>query len=334
MNIEQNLRHYIQGENFIRGIQPLERYASFDYCFNYFQSFKEQNGIKELASSTHMQESCLQVGFYLASWGMLRASSFLAGKSVKVFETLIREIARADAILWETDADSYSMSAIEAILEFRQTTIRALDYRYGPSDILVTKIMLGVFGNVPAFDTCFRRGFGVNTFGKRALEKIADFYEKNKAIIEKNRVRTLDFATGQPTGRLYTRAKVIDMIFFIEGINQGVSTEITNEEPAIDVIIEGAKNNTMTGKYTPLEHYLRDLSANQQEVTLPFEHIEKILNDKLPRSAYQYQAWWANQRTGSHVEAHAWMDAGWKVEAVNFSEKWVWFVRLSSKATN
>ena len=36
-------------------------------------------------------------------------------------------------------------------------------------------------------------------------------------MIERNRVHTLDFDTGLPTGRRYSRAKVIDMIFFVEG---------------------------------------------------------------------------------------------------------------------
>jgi len=83
----------------------------------------------------------------------------------------------------------------------------------------------------------------------------------------------------------------------------------------------------MSGKYAPLKNYLRDLPASQKEVTLPFEQIERILNDKLPPSAYQYQAWWANQKEGSHVEAFAWMDAGWLVDTVNFAQKWVRFVR-------
>jgi hypothetical protein len=85
------------------------------------------------------------------------------------------------------------------------------------------------------------------------------------------------------------------------------------------------QENIMAGKYTPLEGYLRNMAETQKEVTLSFEQIEIILLDKLPPSAYQYQAWWANTR-GSHVEADAWLDAGWKVDAVNFSEKWVKFI--------
>lgn len=83
----------------------------------------------------------------------------------------------------------------------------------------------------------------------------------------------------------------------------------------------------MSGKYTPLEQYLRGISETQKELTMSFVQVEQIINDKLPPSAYQYQAWWANQKEGSHVEAFAWMDAGWLVDTVNFTEKWVRLVR-------
>lgn len=86
------------------------------------------------------------------------------------------------------------------------------------SDILATKIMLGVFGNVPAFDTNFKKAFKVSVFGLKALRKISTFYNENSAIVEHHRVPTLDFLTGEPTQRTYTRAKVIDTGFFIEGM--------------------------------------------------------------------------------------------------------------------
>lgn len=84
----------------------------------------------------------------------------------------------------------------------------------------------------------------------------------------------------------------------------------------------------MAGKYTPLEIYLNALPESQREVTLSFDHIEKILGDKLPRSAYQHRAWWANEKNGNHVHAWSWLDARWKVETVNFTEKWVRLIRI------
>lgn len=84
----------------------------------------------------------------------------------------------------------------------------------------------------------------------------------------------------------------------------------------------------MPGKYAPLENYLRNIPKSQSAVALGFEQIEKILNDKLPASAYEYWAWWANEKEGNHVNARAWANAGWKVESVDFQKKQVNLVRV------
>ena len=85
----------------------------------------------------------------------------------------------------------------------------------------------------------------------------------------------------------------------------------------------------MPGKYTPLEHHLAALPPGQSEVTLTFAQIERILHAKLPPSAYKHPEWWANTAKGSHVEAQAWLNAGWQVESFNQREKWVRFRRTA-----
>ena len=96
VDVEQDLHDYIDGDTNMQGVGPLERYASFDYCFNHFQSFRERGKVDQLASPEYMQLSCLQLGFYLASWGMLRGSTFLFTKSAKVYEGVVHAIAAAN----------------------------------------------------------------------------------------------------------------------------------------------------------------------------------------------------------------------------------------------
>lgn len=84
----------------------------------------------------------------------------------------------------------------------------------------------------------------------------------------------------------------------------------------------------MPGKYTPLENYLRDLPANQKEVALSFEQIERILRFKLPASAYEDERWWRREKEGNHVNARAWANAGWKIENVDFDRKLARLVRI------
>ena len=216
MTLEENITKYLDGAPGSDGRAPDARYASFDYCFNYFQSFREARNIGALVEPENIQLSCLHLGFYLASWGMLRGSAELLQKSARHLIPVIELIAGADTALWEIDAHCYTEPNIRQLLDtgriFRQA-------QPGMSDILVTKIMLGVFGNVPAFDTNFKKGFHVATFGPKALRKISAFYEEPGTVIDRHRTLTLDFVSGEPTSRKYTRAKVIDMAFFIEGMS-------------------------------------------------------------------------------------------------------------------
>jgi hypothetical protein len=86
----------------------------------------------------------------------------------------------------------------------------------------------------------------------------------------------------------------------------------------------------MAGKYTPLEKFLRGLPESQREVTLGFEQIEGILNDKLPSSAYEDRRWWDHEKEGNHVTARAWSNAGWKIEGLDVNGKWVKLVRVAT----
>ena len=69
--------------------EPRARYTSFDYCFNYFQSHREQGKLLDLLRGDALQLSCLHLCFYLASWGMLRGSSELLQRSVRSFIPLV-----------------------------------------------------------------------------------------------------------------------------------------------------------------------------------------------------------------------------------------------------
>jgi hypothetical protein len=216
MDIKKNIQLYLQDDDKNEGVRPEERYASFDYCYNYFQSFREMGCPESLAASQNMQQSCLQIGFYLASWGMLRGSTFLLQKSAQFYEPLIECIAGMETPIWEIDVDSYTEDTIEILLDCERRIVQSLSEGGRVSATLVTKIMLGVYGNVPAFDDRFVRGFGLR-WSVKALRCIASFYEENRAVIDSFEIATLDFASRQKTHRKYPKAKIIDMIGFIEG---------------------------------------------------------------------------------------------------------------------
>jgi hypothetical protein len=113
LDLETNLRRYLNGTKSGGGRRPETRYTSFDYCFNYFQSFRDSGNVAAIASREYIQQSCLHLGFYLASWGMLRGSAELLQKSVRHFVPVIETIACTNPASWQIDADTYTDSNIE-----------------------------------------------------------------------------------------------------------------------------------------------------------------------------------------------------------------------------
>lgn len=77
-------------------------------------------------------------------------------------------------------------------------------------------------------------------------------------------------------------------------------------------------------KYDPLREHLRASRVNR--VPMSFKQIEKILDTTLPRSAFRYQAWWSNS-LGTHIQAFAWIDAGYKTAELNLAAHTVVFQR-------
>jgi hypothetical protein len=79
-----------------------------------------------------------------------------------------------------------------------------------------------------------------------------------------------------------------------------------------------------SGKYDRLKSYLRAQSTSRLPMT--FSEIEKIVGSRLPRSAKLYRTWWSNDGS-HHVQANAWLGAGYRTEQVDMETTRLVFVR-------
>jgi len=77
-------------------------------------------------------------------------------------------------------------------------------------------------------------------------------------------------------------------------------------------------------KYEPLSQFLDTLERPAHRMS--FSEIERIVGFRLPKSAYEHQAWWSNNETG-HSHARAWLASGWRTEAVDLKRRQVTFER-------
>lgn len=80
-------------------------------------------------------------------------------------------------------------------------------------------------------------------------------------------------------------------------------------------------------KYEPLPQFLAGHGA--PSLRLKFRQIEEVLGFKLPKSAYDHEAWWSNNESG-HSHARSWVRAGWRTAAVDLKTRKVTFERQTS----
>ncbi|WP_396140635.1 hypothetical protein [Flavobacterium sp.] len=206
-------------EKYCSKIDNQSRWASFDYCYNYFYENRGQQLVDDI------EKSCSVLGFYLASWGMFRGKSYLSQNSLAIYKPVIEYISDLDNSVWEIDVDNYNEKSIDEIINI----YKKIKIKIGIKKThltLVTKILLGVFGFIPAFDTNFCNGFreihkekkqcGFTRVNKKSLLLIKDFYDSNNELIIdlQNKLFTTDFITGEKTSIKYTKAKIIDMYGF------------------------------------------------------------------------------------------------------------------------
>jgi hypothetical protein len=70
-------------------------------------------------------------------------------------------------------------------------------------------------------------------------------------------------------------------------------------------------------KYNSLEDWLRSQPGETRQLTLTFTEIEKILGEKLPKSAYKLKTWWTNVPPEGCSPRNTWLRTGWEVESAN-----------------
>ena len=83
--------------------------------------------------------------------------------------------------------------------------------------------------------------------------------------------------------------------------------------------------------YYKLMKYLQEKDQDMLRIT--FREIEDVLGAKLPPSAYEHRAWWANSQSHSHAR-HGWIKAGFETSMVDLGAQEVSFVRAQEAAAS
>lgn len=84
------------------------------------------------------------------------------------------------------------------------------------------------------------------------------------------------------------------------------------------------------GTYAALSAHLKMQPDATSSIQMTFQEIERALGKDLPRSAFDYRAWWTNDP--ERPQSVAWLDEGWRVAAVRMNERRVIFERTNERA--
>ncbi|MCI5453310.1 hypothetical protein MR511_06270 [bacterium] len=260
---------------------PGSRYKSWEWCHEAFK-------LERAKLHPDIDLLSLHLAFYLASWGMYRGSSFLLDRDYKAHQNAVKIILEpVYSDLWDYDpttavsiADANDLifgTAAKDKVEGVYWRIKDSYSHYTnsvgnnadddiPSDTLVTKILLGTFACIPAFDRFLKRGIsqyvkkydkkiGGNTLTQsiESSSKKKSWTDSFKALAELVKKDPSEFKL-KPNGNvnaLYPPMKCVDMYFWEIGYELDMADSLNDSSKKIASRI-GVYNKTASmGLFTP-----------------------------------------------------------------------------------
>jgi hypothetical protein len=209
-------------EKYLIGIMTDEfhRFTSWDNCHQAF------------SASQQTEIHSLELAFYLASWGMYRGSSGLLQKNHLIHRGAVDILFSHESQKLKCNSkNDVVRSNIPDILNLKiklANHYRNIYFTKGeekpksisPTDTLLSKILLGTLGCVPAFDRYFIDGLKEikiqnKVFDDASLDELFDFVEENRTEIKDAQKLILT-----KINKFYPIMKILDMYFWQIGYDK------------------------------------------------------------------------------------------------------------------
>ena len=199
---------------------PHGRYLSWEHCY---KAFLENRDANDEQAIDHL---ALHLAFYLASWGMYRGSSFLLQKDYKVHIPVVKIIQekKYDPLVGICAKDlckEQNLTLLENIGKriyacYAEDTPASDRKINAASDTLITKILLGTLGCVPAYDRFYKESvkkhhISSGNYNKKSVCRVAKFYCDYEDSFEKLRLELSECRIEYPP------MKLMDMCFWQDG---------------------------------------------------------------------------------------------------------------------
>ena len=208
------------------------RYRSWEYCYTQFYEARKN------PERANVDNLSLHLAFYLASWGMYRGSSFLLQYDYTIHTSVVKEILKSEySTLFGLECKELNNEQTSSLLKKLNSEISTI---YNPfrlelketevtqdiSNILVSKVLLGTLGCVPAYDRFFvdavkKNKVTTGNYNIASLQKLIKFYEEHQEKLENVRSEFLikyEF-DGEEKTLDYPQMKLLDIGFWKIGFD-------------------------------------------------------------------------------------------------------------------
>lgn len=211
-------------EKYLDGIpnDEFHRYKSWDNCHQAFNT--------KLQTDQHT----LELAFYLASWGMYRGSGGLLQKNHLVHKGAVDILfLKESQKLKCNDKNEVTKSKIKDILNLKKRLAHHYSNIYytkgiddpkpiSATDTLLSKILLGTLGCVPAYDQYFIKGLkeketNRSKFNEASLNELFAFIDDKYTEIKAAQQIVLE-----KTKNHYPIMKILDMYFWQTGYDKAM----------------------------------------------------------------------------------------------------------------
>ena len=208
------------------------RYRSWEYCYTQFYEARKN------PERANVDNLSLHLAFYLARWGMYRGSSFLLQYDYTIHTSVVKEILKSEySTLFGLECKELNNEQTSSLLKKLNSEISTI---YNPfrlelketevtqdiSNILVSKVLLGTLGCVPAYDRFFvdavkKNKVTTGNYNIASLQKLIKFYEEHQEKLENLRSEFLikyEF-DGEEKTLDYPQMKLLDIGFWKIGFD-------------------------------------------------------------------------------------------------------------------
>ena len=208
------------------------RFGSWEHCYKCFHDARNNTSVDYDYMSLHL-------AFYLASWGMYRGSSFLLQKDYKIHTPVVEELLKSKynclfglecKVLREKEVQDILKALVGFMVDYYDQVrmgVKKNEVKKKLSPTLITKILMGTLGCVPAYDRFFTESvkelkvatglYDINSL-VNSLLKLEIFYDRSNNYDRFENARQ-NFKVSHNLE--YPQMKLLDMAFWEIGFEKG-----------------------------------------------------------------------------------------------------------------